>query len=149
MKTNEATRGGPLRPEFYPVYAQYFVQYLRGMQAYGVRLDAVTVQNEPLYPGSNPSLLIPAEPQAEFIGRYLGPALRQAGLKTRIICHDHNADQPEYPLMVLGNPAANPYVDGSAFHLYAGPIEALSRVHDAFPIRHIYFTQEWVGALDL
>jgi len=146
MKTNEASKGGSLRPEYYGAYAQYFVKYLRGMQAAGITLAAVTPQNEPLHPGNNPSLLLPAEQEAEFIGQHLGPALRAAGLKTKIICYDHNADKPEYPLTVLGNATANPYVDGSAFHLYAGPITALSQVHDAYPSKNIYFTEEWVGS---
>ena len=146
MKTNEATKGGSLRPEYYGVYAQYLVKYLQAMQAQGLTLDAITPQNEPLHPGNNPSLLMPAEAQAEFIGRHLGPAIKAAGLKTRIICYDHNADHPDYPLTVLGNAAAYPYVDGSAFHLYAGPIEALSVVHDAFPQKNIYFTEQWVGS---
>ena len=146
MKNNEATKGGSLRPEYYGVYAQYFVKYLQGMQAHGLTLDAITPQNEPLHPGNNPSLLLPAEAEAEFIGRHLGPALRAAGLKTKIICYDHNADHPDYPLTVLGNAAAYPYVDGTAFHLYAGPIEALSVVHDAFPKKNIYFTEQWVGS---
>ncbi|AMR27280.1 glucosylceramidase [Hymenobacter psoromatis] len=146
MKTNEASKGGSLKPEYYGAYAQYFVKYLQGMRAAGIALDAVTPQNEPLHPGNNPSLLLPAEQEAEFIGQNLGPALRAAGLKTKIICYDHNADKPEYPLTVLGNAAANPYVDGSAFHLYAGSIEALSKVHDAFPQKNIYFTEEWVGS---
>jgi glucosylceramidase len=47
---------------------------------------------------------------------------------------------------VLGDATANPYVDGSAFHLYAGPIEALSKVHDAFPKKNVYFTEQWVGS---
>jgi len=146
MKTNEASKGGSLRPEYYGAYAQYFVKYLQGMQAAGISLDAVTPQNEPLHPGNNPSLLLPAEQEAEFIGQHLGPALRAAGLKTKIICYDHNADKPEYPLTVLGNAVANPYVDGSAFHLYAGLITALSQVHDAYPSKNIYFTEEWVGS---
>jgi len=146
MKTNEASKGGSLKPEYYGAYAQYFVKYLRGMQAAGITLAAVTPQNEPLHPGNNPSLLLPAEQEAEFIGQHLGPALQQAGLKTRIICYDHNADRPDYPLTVLGNATANPYVDGSAFHLYAGPITALSQVHDAYPAKNIYFTEEWVGS---
>ncbi len=146
MKTNEASKGGSLKPEYYGAYAQYFVKYLQGMRAAGITLDAVTPQNEPLHPGNNPSLLLPAEAEAEFIGQHLGPALQKAGLKTKIICYDHNADKPEYPLAVLGNAAANPYVDGSAFHLYAGPIEALSQVHAAYPAKNIYFTEEWVGS---
>jgi len=146
MKTNGESKGGSLKPEYYGAYAQYFVKYIQGMRAHGITLDAVTVQNEPLHPGNNPSLLMTAEPQAEFIGRHLGPAFQQAGLKTKIICYDHNADKPEYPLTVLGDAVANPYVDGSAFHLYAGPIEALGKVHDAYPTKNVYFTEQWVGS---
>ena len=87
-----------------------------------------------------------AEQQAEFIGLHLGPAFQKAGLKTKIICYDHNADKPEYPLTVLGNAAARPFVDGAAFHLYAGPIEALSKVHDAYPTKNVYFTEQWTGS---
>ena len=146
MKTNEATKGGSLKPEYYGAYAQYIAKYLQAMQAHGITVAAITPQNEPLHPGNNPSLLLPAEAEAEFIGQHLGPAIKAAGLKTKIICYDHNADKPEYPLTVLGNAAAYPYVDGSAFHLYAGPIEALSKVHDAFPQKNIYFTEQWVGS---
>ena len=146
MKTNGESKGGSLKPEFYSAYAQYFVKYIQGMKAAGIRLDAITVQNEPLHPGNNPSLLMLAEQQAEFIGKYLGPAFKGAQLDTKIICYDHNADKPDYPLTVLNDATANPYVDGSAFHLYAGPIEALSKVHDAFPEKHVYFTEQWVGS---
>jgi glucosylceramidase len=146
MKTNDASKGGSLKPEFYGAYAQYFVKYVQGMKAAGITIDAITPQNEPLHPGNNPSLLMLAEQQAEFIGQHLGPAFKAAGIKTKIVCYDHNADKPEYPLTVLGNAAANPYVDGSAFHLYAGPIEALSKVHDAFPAKNVYFTEQWVGS---
>jgi glucosylceramidase len=146
MKTNGESKGGSLKPEFYGAYAQYFVKYLQGMQKHGITLDAITVQNEPLHPGNNPSLLMLAEQQAEFVGKHLGPAFKAAGLKTKIINYDHNADKPEYPLTVLGDATANPYVDGSAFHLYAGPIEALSKVHDAFPKKNVYFTEQWTGS---
>jgi glucosylceramidase len=146
MKTNVESKGGSLKPEFYGAYAQYFVKYLQAMQKHGIRFDAITVQNEPLHPGNNPSLLMLAEAQAEFIGKHLGPAFKAAKLDTKIICYDHNADKPEYPLTVLGDATANPYVDGSAFHLYAGPIEALSKVHEAFPQKSLYFTEQWVGS---
>ena len=146
MKTNEATKGGSLRPEFYDAYAQYFVKYLRGMRAEGIRLDAVTIQNEPLHPGNNPSLLMLAGQQAEFIKKSLGPAFRAAGLDTKIIVYDHNADRPDYPISILDDPEARAYVDGSAFHLYGGKIEALSQVHAAHPDKNLYFTEQWVGS---
>ncbi|MFD2720413.1 glycoside hydrolase family 30 beta sandwich domain-containing protein [Hymenobacter monticola] len=146
MKTNDASKGGSLKPEFYDAYARYFVKYIQGMKAAGIRIDAVTVQNEPLHPGNNPSLLMLAGQQAEFIGKHLGPAFRTARLDTKIICYDHNADRPDYPLTVLADKDAAQYVDGSAFHLYAGPIEALSQVHDAYPAKNVYFTEQWVGS---
>ncbi|UYZ63113.1 glycoside hydrolase family 30 protein [Hymenobacter weizhouensis] len=145
MKTNNRSIGGSLRAEYYPVYAQYFVKYLQAMQAEGVRVDAVTLQNEPLHPGNNPSMLMTAAEQATFIRDHVGPALRTAGLTTKIILYDHNLDRPDYPLSILQDPQASQYVDGSAFHLYAGSIETMSTVRNAFPGKHVYFTEQWTG----
>ena len=58
MKTNDDTRGGRLKPEYYAAYAKYFVKYIQQMKAEGITIDAVTVQNEPLHPGNNPSLAV-------------------------------------------------------------------------------------------
>ncbi|THH41529.1 glycoside hydrolase family 30 protein [Neolewinella litorea] len=146
MKDNGSSKGGSLLPEYYPVYAQYFVRYIEGMAAEGIPIDAVTVQNEPLHPGNNPSLLMLAEDQATFVGEHLGPAFAAAGLDTRIVVYDHNADRPDYPITVLNDERARPYVDGAAFHLYGGVIEDIAQVHDAFPDKHLYFTEQWIGA---
>ena len=146
MKDNGASKGGSLLPEYYPAYARYFVRYVQGMAEEGIPIDAVTVQNEPLHPGNNPSLLMLPEAQAEFVGQHLGPAFESAGLDTRIVVYDHNADRPDYPLTVLEDSAARRYVDGSAFHLYGGTIDALTEVHNAYPEKHLYFTEQWIGA---
>lgn len=146
MKTNKATKGGSLKPEYYNSYALYFVKYIQEMQKEGIPIDAITVQNEPLHPGNNPSLLMPAEEQAEFIKRSLGPAFKKAALKTKIIIYDHNADKPEFPITVLNDPEAKQYIDGSAFHLYGGVIENVSKVHEAHPDKNLYFTEQWIGA---
>lgn len=146
MKTNKDTRGGLLISEYYDAYAKYFVKYVTSMKAEGIRIDAVTVQNEPLHPGNNPSLLMEAPDQAVFVKRFLGPAFKAAGIDTKIIIYDHNADRPDYPITILNDPDAKPYIDGSAFHLYAGKIEALSEVHNAHPDKHLYFTEQWIGA---
>ncbi len=146
MKTNESSKGGSLKPEFYDAYARYFVRYKQEMRKEGIDIDAITIQNEPLHPGNNPSLLMLPDEQATFIKRSLGPAFAEAGLKTKILIYDHNADRPDYPITILNDPEARKYVDGSAFHLYGGSIEALSEVHRAHPDKAIYFTEQWVGA---
>ncbi|CAN5117541.1 ricin-type beta-trefoil lectin domain protein [soil metagenome] len=146
MKTNGNSKGGSLKPEFYDTYAAYFIKYIQEMQREGIPIDAITIQNEPLHPGNNPSLLmLPAE-QALFIKKSMGPAFKTAGIKTKIILYDHNADHPDYPITVLNDADARQYVDGSAFHLYAGPISALSDVHNAYPNKNLYFTEQWIGA---
>jgi len=146
MKTNDSSKGGSLKPEFYDAYAKYFVKYIQGMRSEGIRIDAITVQNEPLHPGNNPSMLMLAADQAIFIKDHLGPAFKAAHIDTKIIIYDHNADRPDYPISILNDPNAKKYIDGSAFHLYGGPIEALSKVHEAHPDKNIYFTEQWVGA---
>ncbi|GAB3327008.1 glucosylceramidase [Larkinella ripae] len=146
MKTNQSPKGGSLKPDYYPTYARYLVNYIRDMQAEGIRIDAITIQNEPLHPGNNPSMLMLPQEQATFIKTSLGPAFRAAKLDTKILLYDHNADRPDYPISILNDPDVKPYVDGSAFHLYAGPIEALTQVHRAHPDKNLYFTEQWTGA---
>lgn len=146
MKSNNSFKGGSLNTAYYDAYARYFVKYIQAMNAQGIHIDAVTPQNEPLNPNNNPSMVMQASEEANFIKNNLGPQFQAAGITSKIICYDHNADQPGYPEAVLGDAGANPYVDGSAFHLYAGPISALTDVHNAFPGKNVYFTEQWVGA---
>lgn len=146
MKTNQNSKGGSLKPEFYDAYALYFVKYIEAMAKEGITIDAITVQNEPLHPGNNPSLLMYAEDQANFIKQSLGPAFKKANIKTKIIVYDHNADRPDYPATIYQDKEAAKYVDGAAFHLYGGKIDTLNSLHEAYPNKNLYFTEQWVGA---
>ena len=146
MKDNKNSKGGSLEPKYYSVYAKYFVKYIQAMQALGITIDAVTPQNEPQHGGNNPSMVMSAVQQANFIKNHLGPAFAATGIKTKIVIWDHNCDNPDYPITILNDPAAKQYVNGSAFHLYNGDISALSKVHDAHPDRDLYFTEQWTGA---
>ncbi|MBI5857171.1 MAG: glucosylceramidase [Sphingobacteriales bacterium] len=146
MKDNGNTIGGNLLPQYYPAYANYFVKYIQHMQARGITVHAVTVQNEPEHGGNNPSMLMSSAQQAEFIKNNLGPAFQVAGITTKIVIWDHNCNNPNYPINILNDVAAKPFVDGSAFHLYAGDISALSMVHTLHPDKNIYFTEQWTGA---
>ena len=146
MKTNNSFKGGELKEEYYDAYAMYFVKYIQEMAKEGIIIDAITIQNEPLNIYNNPSMQMLAEDQANFVARSLGPKFRENAITTKIICYDHNADRPDYPVTVLNNREASKYIDGSAFHLYGGTIDQLSRVHIAFPDKNIYFTEQWVGA---
>lgn len=145
MKTTNVSVGGSLRREWFDAYALYFVKYIQAMEAEGIPVDAITVQNEPLHGGNNPSMVMTAADQALFIRQSLGPAFAAAGIDTKIVIYDHNADRTDYPMEVLSDPEAGKYVDGSAFHLYGGSVNDLSAVHEAYPSKNLYFTEQWVG----
>lgn len=144
MKDNGKPKGGTLLHEDYAVYAAYLVKYLQGMEAHGIPIATITVQNEPENPKNTPSMVLTAEQEAEFIGKYFGLAEEKAGLHTEIVAFDHNCDHPQYPITVLSDPAAGKYTGGSGFHLYLGEITALTTVHDAFPGKDIFFTEQMV-----
>lgn len=86
------------------------------------------------------------EDQAIFVKNHLGPVFKKHSIATKIIIYDHNADRPDYPITILNDPDAAQYIDGSAFHLYGGTIDTLTTVHEAHPDKHLYFTEQWVGA---
>ncbi|SPF48070.1 Glucosylceramidase [Candidatus Sulfopaludibacter sp. SbA4] len=144
MKTNNNVKGGKLKPEYYDAYARYFVKYIQGMKAEGIRIDAITIQNEPLNEKNTPSLQMLSADQDVFIKSHLGPAFHAAGIDTKIVLYDHNCDHPEYATAILDDPEAAKYVDGSGFHLYGGKIDAMSGVHNSHPGKNLYFTEQMV-----
>jgi glucosylceramidase len=148
MKTNQSTIGGSLKTEYYETYANYFVKYIEAMAAEGITINAIIPQNEPLNETNNPSMVMQPTEQANFIKNYLGPAFQTANITTKIIAYGHNPDRTDFPITVLNDNEANPFIDGSAFHLYAGRIDNLSLVHNAHPDKNIYFSEQWVGAFE-
>ncbi len=146
MKTSGVARGGVLKPEYFAAYATYFVKYIEAMKAEGITIDTLTVQNEPLNEKNTPSMLMLESELDDFIKNDLGPAFKKAGIKTKIVLYDHNLDHPLYPLSILRDPAANKYIDGTGFHLYGGTIDAMTQVHEAFPNKNLYFTEQSVTA---
>jgi glucosylceramidase len=146
MKDNGSSVGGSLQKKYYNVYAKYFVKYIQQMKAEGISIDAITPQNEPLHGGNNPSMVMQAADQMEFIRDHLGPAFRIESVAPKIIVYDHNCNKPEYPIAIFNNPVAKAFIDGSAFHLYEGDISALSKVRDAHPDKNLYFTEQWTGS---
>lgn len=146
MKDNNNSKGGSLIPEYYDVYAMYFVKYIQSMALQGIKIHAITPQNEPLHPGNNPSMYMSASEQAKFIKNHLGPAFKKHNIETKIIIYDHNCDRPDYPKYILEDPEANKYINGTAFHLYAGDISTLSYIHDLYPSKNIYFTEQYTSS---
>ncbi|MGK5679726.1 glycoside hydrolase family 30 beta sandwich domain-containing protein [Actinoplanes sp. URMC 104] len=159
MKTNGSLVGGRLidSPAIYRAYAAYLVRFVQAYRGEGVPIDALTIQNEPQNraPAGYPGMDLPSWQAAEVIAR-LGPMLRAAGEKTKILGYDHNwsehpndaagtppdstADVDRYPQALLATRAAR-WIDGTAYHCYYGDPSAMTALHNEFPRKDIYFTE--------
>jgi glucosylceramidase len=142
MKSSGALIHGTLLPQFYGAFAGYLAKYVDAMQAQGIPIYALTLQNEPHFDTPNyPGMLLDADARAQLIGKYLGPILAMRTDSTRVLEWDHNWDRPQEPLQVLGNPLAAAYVAGVAWHCYAGSVAAQDQVHLAHPDKDAYLTE--------
>ncbi|KAK8096584.1 glucan endo-1-6-glucosidase BGN16.3 [Apiospora kogelbergensis] len=128
-------------------YAQYFVKYIQAYAAKGAPIDAITLQNEPLNSQSGmPTMYVYADESGKLIRDNVGPALKQAGLKTSVWAYDHNTDQPSYPQTVLDT--AKEYIDAVAWHCYAtnNQWSVLSDFHAKNPDAAQYMTECWTSS---
>jgi len=143
MKAGGSMLGGSMRKAYFAAYAQYFVRFLEAYTAEGVKIDAVTIQNETDtdQDGKMPACLWGQEYEIDFIKTYLGPALEHASLDTKIWILDHNYNLWGRALDELSDPGVNKDVDGVAWHGYVGTADAMTRVHQAFPGKSAYWTE--------
>jgi glucosylceramidase len=142
MKTTDALIRGSLRDDMHEVFARYLLRYVQAMQAAGVPIFALTLQNEPSFePANYPGMRLSASARANIIGKHLGPLLRERAPHVRILDWDHNWDLPQEPMAVLADRLASRYVAGVAWHCYAGDVAAQSMVRDAYPDKEVYMTE--------
>lgn len=143
MKAGGSMLGGSMRKKYFGPYAEYFVDFLSGYRDQGVKISAVTSQNEvdTDQDGRMPACLWGQEYEIEFVKSFLGPALQKASPDTKIWILDHNYNLWGRAVDELSDPDLFPYVDGVAWHPYVGDPSAMTRVHDAFPSKHAYWTE--------
>jgi glucosylceramidase len=143
MKMGGTMLGGSMRKANFAPYADYFVKFLQAYAAEGVKISAVTTQNEvdTDQDSKMPAALWGQEYEIDFIKKFLGPAFERAGLDTKIWILDHNYNLWGRAIDELSDPDLNKYVDGVAWHPYVGTPDAMTRVKEAFPAKHCYWTE--------
>lgn len=143
MKSGGSLLGGAMRKQYFASYADYFVKFLEAYKAEGVNIGAVTAQNEvdTEQEGRMPAALWGQEYEIAFVKEFLGPAIRNASLDTKIWLLDHNYSLWGRVLDELSDPGVFQQVDGVAWHGYVGTPDAMTRVRDAFPTRSAYWTE--------
>ncbi len=149
MKTNNNLCGGRMDPKHFRSLARYLVKFIEAYEAEGIKIQAITPQNEPDYfPNSYPTCGWSPELQRDFIRDHLGPEFQQSGVAAKIWCFDHNFNFLRFPTTILRDPEAAQYVDGTGFHHYEGKPSAMTTLHKRFPGKHIYFTEGSVFGIE-
>lgn len=151
MKDNKSLYMGSLKTEYQNVYAKYLVKYLQAMQAEGITIHYLSIQNEPRYASSNyPGMLWDRYLTTSFINDFLGPQITDAGLPAKIMIWDHNVvDNGGYyeqlPFQVLRNATARTFVKAVGVHCYTGSEEQIREyvqmLHDNDPTIEVFMTE--------
>jgi len=146
---NDMLQGGKLKTDFYNSWALYYTKFIKAYEKEGVPVWGISVQNEPMAKQRWESCIYTAEEERDFLKNALGPTMQKEGLKDKkIIVWDHNRDLIYQRAQTYFNdPEAAKYIWGLGFHWYEDwsggtPMyENLRRVYEAFPDKHIFFTE--------
>ncbi len=165
-----------VKPEYYESYAQYFVKYIQAYQDQGIDVYCLSMQNEAQNNPKWEAATWSTDAVIEFVGSHLGPALEANGLDTQLVIWDwdkgndpmHHDGFVKFNTTVLSDENARRYIDGIAFHWYAGDVwheiqgvpmwsedfDSLDRVKEQFPDIHLYASEAcqekgpWFGSFD-
>ena len=145
MKTNgEMNHGGQLKKEAGKLWADYFVRFIREYKNLGIRISAVTVQNEPEAVQTWDSCTYTAEEEGGFVAEHLGPAMEKAGLSdVDIYVWDHNKERlyQRYRDAVSVKDAGK-YIRGAAMHWYTGDhFDAIEILKKCYPEAKLLFSE--------
>jgi O-glycosyl hydrolase len=139
---NNTNHAGTLLASSYGPLAQYFVKFLQGYAAQGVPIYAITPQNEPTFPSAYPGMEFSEQNEASFVANNLGLALAQANLSPAVLGTDFNTNLlSSYAEPLMQDAGASKYLAGTAWHCYAGGLNAIGTMQAEFPAKDNYETE--------
>ncbi len=125
--TTDYYQYGKLRDDCIDVFARYYVKYLQAYARQGIKVDAITLLNEPGMDVVYPAMDISVE-QQQKLSVAIKREFRRAGLRTELYVHDFNFWDWRDPnstatknyYRILDDPKAAAAADAIAFHPYWG-----------------------------
>ncbi len=143
MKTGNSLCGGHMRDEFVECYANYYIKYLEAYKKHGIKISAITPQNEPEthQQGRMPACIWHPETEAKFI-KILRQKLDEEGMDVKIWMWDYRftgIDRVIWSLDTIEGLADA--CDAAAFHYYGGTIEQTAKLRDKYPKMELHFTE--------
>ncbi|XP_032687300.1 lysosomal acid glucosylceramidase [Odontomachus brunneus] len=152
-KSNEIT-WGPLKPEFYQLYADYILKFFDAYKERGIDIWGMTPGNEPIdglwpfFPFN--AMLWTPETEGIFSVNNLRPTLSKAGYNpVYMAMDDQRFEIPTFSNLLFNNKEAKEMFNGTAFHWYEDQItkpKRLDELHDMYPDKFILMTEACAGS---
>ena len=149
MKTTDSRfRGGKLKKECYGLYAEYIVKFLQAYLEEGIKISALTLQNEPMATQTWESCCFNTEDEIEY-AKILRKTLEKHHLSDiKIYCWDHNKERVFEKANAIFN-ACGDVVDGIGYHWYSGEhFDGVRLVHQKFPDKFLFASEFCISSVE-
>lgn len=143
MKTGGSIGGGFMRDKYLNCYAEYIVKYVKAYESEGIKINAITPQNEPetQQSGKMPACIWHPDLESKFIS-ILRKKFDDNNIDTKIWCFDHNFSGTNRVSWCLKEyPSLKNDCGGIAFHYYNGTIENTVSLKKEYPGLQLHFTE--------
>ena len=143
MKTGGSMCGGYMREQYLDCYADYIIKFINAYAERGIKISAITPQNETntQQNGRMPACIWHPEIEAKFI-KILREKLKENSLDVKIWMFDHSFSDTRRVVWSLENcEGLSEDCDAVAFHYYAGTLEQTIEVTQKFPSLELHFTE--------
>lgn len=147
MKTNNnMNNGGKLKPEYKDLWAKYIVKFLKAYEEKGIKIDYLTIQNEPYAKQLWESCLYNENEEAEMALDYLIPNLRTNNLKTQVLIWDHNKERLYIRAKKIFEKDKYNLISGIGYHYYTGDhFENIKLTKENYPEKLLIHTEGCTG----
>ena len=145
--TKIRTHGGKLLDKYKRTYAKYLAKYITSYKELGIRIDYITVQNEPNAVQRWESCIYTPEEEADFVCNYLFPEFEMQNIDTKILIYDQNKEKLfSRALAEFNTPTLKDKVSGIAFHWYTGNhFENINLCREVFSDKLLFHTEGCAG----
>ncbi|MCT4597808.1 MAG: discoidin domain-containing protein [Vallitalea sp.] len=123
-------------PKYYPLYAKYFVEYLKAYKEEGIDFYSISVQNEAQNNPNWEACTWSINTTIDFISNHLGPRLNEEGFEdVKLLVWDWDKQEGAVGKgdgfisfnKALLQSSASKYIDGIGFHWY-GPLDLADEI---------------------
>ncbi len=139
---SQGKKRGELRADCYAKFFPWLNTFLKYMKMNGVKVDAVSIQNEPDWWVDYSGCLYTPEQQVKLVKEHADKLDRKTYKGVRLISAEPLGFDPKYSNALLNNPVTREHIDIIAGHLYGHP--PLGNMKSAAVLAAKYGKEVWM-----